>query len=115
VFTTVNGFVVFVDRDRRTQSAHELIAMTPGKTALGWCRGVCVDERRPGHVYVGFTAFRRTAWRSYAFRVKYHHQPPRSRVALYDLQRGELVREFDLGNDRFVLFQLEALAEDRWL
>jgi hypothetical protein len=58
-FTTVNGYVVVVDK--RTKKEIKSIKLTSAKgtddTPLGWCRGIFVDEE---YFYVGFTQLRTT-------------------------------------------------------
>jgi hypothetical protein len=115
VFTTVNGWLVEVDPAGSGTIAHDLRAMTPGAKTLGWCRGVCADASRPERMFVGFTTPRRSRWREYAFKAKYGHTPPMSRIALYDLAARRLVREFDVGHPRAVIFQLDLLPRERWI
>jgi hypothetical protein len=112
-FTTVNGYVVGFDpASMNGQRAVDLSAITPELGVLGWCRGICGDPRSPGSAFVGFTTPRRTAWREYAFSVKYGHRPAPSRICLYDLAEGRLERTYSLQDD-LVIFQLDILPPER--
>jgi hypothetical protein len=117
VFTTVNGRVVLVDPDSlETLAAHDLTAMTPGAKILGWCRGICEDPRNPNRYFVAFSSLRSSLWRDYGFRIKYGHQRIPSRIVLYDVERGEVVKSFLMTESHsLVLFQLVALPESLWV
>ena len=117
VFTTTNGHVVLVDPDSlEVLASHNLPAMTPGADILGWCRGVCEDPRAEGRVWVAFSFPRETRWRDYAFWIKYQHKRLPSRIASYDLERGELVESVEVTPEQnLVLFQLDLLSQDLWV
>ena len=116
-FTTVNGHVVLVDPDSlEVVASHDLEPMTPGIKTLGWCRGLCEDPRDPNRLFVAFSSLRESPWRECGFRVKNGHPKAPSRIALYDIERTEVVRTLVITESQsLVLFQLEALPEARWI
>ena len=117
VFTTTNGHLVFADpRQGRTLRTVALPALTPGLEQLGWCRGVCGDPRAPDRCFVGFSALRRSRWKEFGYWIRWRHALASSRIALYDLAAGELAGSWEIGEGKGdVLFQLEALAPERWV
>jgi hypothetical protein len=117
IFTTTNGHLLFVDaRDISRTRTHDLSAMSPGLDQLGWCRGVCPVPGDHGRCFVAFTKARRSKWREMGFWIRYGHDNPQSRVALYDLERGSLLETWLMGPDPgLILFQLEVLPEDQWV
>jgi hypothetical protein len=116
-FTTVRGFVVLVDPDSlEVVASHDLEPMTPGIKTLGWCRGLCEDPRDPNRFFVAFTILRLSQWREYGFRVRHGHWKAPSRIALYDVERGEMVESFPMTDSQsLVLFQLDLLPENLWI
>jgi hypothetical protein len=116
-FTTVRGFVVLVDPDSLdVVESYDLAPMTPGIKTLGWCRGLCEDPRDPNRFFVGFTILRFSQWREYGFRIRHGHPKAPSRIALYDVKRGEMVDSFLITESQsLVLFQLDILPEDLWV
>lgn len=116
-FTTVRGFVVLVDPDSlEVVACHDLERMTPGVKWLGWCRGLCGDPRDPNRFFVGFSILRFSQWHEYAFRIKHGHKKAPSRIALYDVERAEMVESFLITESQsLVLFQLDVLPENLWL
>jgi hypothetical protein len=109
--------VVLVDPDSlEVVATHDLEAMTPGITTLGWCRGLCEDPRDTNRFFVAFSILRFSPWHEYAFRIKHGHKKAPSRIALYDVERAELIESFLITESQsLVLFQLDALPEDLWL
>jgi hypothetical protein len=90
--------------------------MTPGITTLGWCRGLCEDPRDPNRYFVAFSSLRASPWREYGFRVKHGHAKAPSRIALYDVERAEVVTTYStIASPSLVLFQLDALPEAMWI
>lgn len=116
-FTTVRGFVVLVDPDSlEVVASHDLEPMTPGIKTLGWCRGLCEDPRDPNRYFVAFSILRFSPWREYGFRIKHGHKKAPSRIALYDVERGEVVQTFLITESQsLVLFQLDLLPENLWI
>jgi hypothetical protein len=116
-FTTTNGHVVLADPDSlEVIASHDLRQMTPGAEVLGWCRGVCEPPRDPNRYYVAFSFPRATRWRGYAFWMKYGHKRLPSRICLYDVERRELVQDFEMTpGQSLVLFQLDVLPERLWV
>jgi hypothetical protein len=116
-FTTVNGRVVLVDSDSLEVVAdHDLTQMTPGARTLGWCRGICEDPRDPNRYFVGFSSIRESPWRDYGFRIKHGHRRVPSRIALYDVERAELVESFPVSvGESLILFQIASLPEAMWV
>lgn len=117
IFTTTNAHLVLVDGPHlRLDSSHDLKQMVPGARMLGWCRGVCADPSLPNRFFVGFSFLRRSLWREYGFRVKHGHRSLPSRIDLFDVERGERVRSFELeapsGSPGYVFFQIDALPAD---
>jgi hypothetical protein len=115
--TTVRGFVVLVDPDSlEVVASHDLEPMTPGIKTLGWCRGLCEDPRDPKRFFVAFTILRGSPWRDYGFRIKHGHKKMPSRIALYDVERAEMVESFLITESQsLVLFQLDLLPENLWV
>jgi hypothetical protein len=116
-FTTTNGHVVLVDpATMEVQASHNLPSMTPNADFLGWCRGICEDPRSKDAFWIAFSYPRATRWREYAFWAKYKHKPLPSRIASYDLATGAVRESYELAsNEDMALFQLDLLAEERWL
>jgi hypothetical protein len=116
-FTTVRGYLVLVDPDTlEVVASHDLEPMTPGIKTLGWCRGLCEDPRDPNRYFVGFSILRFSRWREYGFRVKHGHAKAPSRIALYDVERNEMIESFLVTDDQsLVLFQLDLLPENLWV
>lgn len=116
-FTTVNGFVVLVDPESlQVVASHDLNAMTPDVKVLGWCRGLCEDPRNANRFFVAFSALRESPWREYGFRVKYGEKKMPSRIALYDVERAEVVKSFLITEHQsLLLFQLDVLPENLWV
>jgi hypothetical protein len=117
VFTTTNGRVVFADPARcAVDRSVDLARLTPGLQQLGWCRGVCADPRHADHFFVAFSTLRRSRWKEFGYWIKRGQALPPGRVALYDLQRGEMRGSWELGpRPGYVLFQLDPLPPERWL
>jgi hypothetical protein len=116
-FTTVRGFVVLVDPDSlEVVASHDLEPMTPGIKTLGWCRGLCEDPRDPNRFFVAFSILRLSPWREYGFRIRHGHPKAPSRIALYDIERAEVVESFLMTESQsLVLFQLDLLPEHLWV
>jgi hypothetical protein len=98
-FTTVDGHIVIVNRHSvKVEKVIDLKAINGQKALLGWCRGLLpLDDRR---VWIGFTRVRKTKfrenllWMRSLLRDGMLEKP--SHLALYDTQRLECVREFDV-------------------
>ncbi len=116
-FTTTNGHVVMADPSSLEVTSHNLVDMTPGATILGWCRGLCEDPRGRDRYFVAFSSQRATRWREYAFWAKYKHKQLPSRIASYDIGRGELRESFDVTPElmSLAIFQIDLLPEARWI
>jgi hypothetical protein len=117
VFTTTNGHLVFADpRAGRIERTVALTSITPDLDQLGWCRGVCGDPRAPERCFVAFSALRRSRWKEFGYWIRWRHPLAPSRIALYDIEAGTLAGSWRIGEGKGdVLFQLEALAPERWV
>jgi hypothetical protein len=117
VFTTTNGHLVWVDpRRRRIERSVALAPLTPDLEQLGWCRGVCGDPAALGRCFVAFSGLRRSRWKEFGYWIRWRHALAPSRIALYDIEAGVLVASWLVGEGKGdVLFQLEALAPERWV
>lgn len=116
-FTTTNGFVVVIDAESsQVLASHDLNQMTPGLEQLGWCRGLSHDPRDPNRFFVAFSVPRDSRWKDYARWIRDGAARPPTRIALYDIARGELLEtnkilpEWDL-----LIFQLDALPPRLWI
>jgi hypothetical protein len=95
-FTTVNGFIYILnEQTMAVEQCIDLNALDQRESALGWVRGILPLD---GNLcWVGFTRLRPTRFKenlSWLRRgLRRYHLP--TRVALYDLARKELCREFD--------------------
>jgi hypothetical protein len=117
VFTTTNGHLVWADpRQRRTERSVSLVELTPDLEQLGWCRGVCGDPAAPGCVFVAFSGLRRSRWKEFGYWIRWRHALEPSRIAHYDIEARRLMGSWPIGEGKGdVLFQLEALAPERWV
>ena len=95
IFTAVDGHVVIFDL--RT-GEKRILDLNDGEQPLGWCRGLLTDgEARQG--WVGFSRIRHTKLRQNLSWVRHgFREQPRlpTRISLYDLERGALLRQIDL-------------------
>lgn len=96
-FTTVDGHVVVADQNiRQVTAVHDLNAMHSGPAkVLGWCRGLLPLDHR--YIWVGFTRVRPTKFVENVAWIRNgrdSHKP--SHLGLYDLERGECVKEIPL-------------------
>ncbi len=116
VFSTTNGHLVFFDeKNEASRRAYNLVEMTPGLEQLGWCRGV---EPAPedNNWLVMFSALRRSKWKETAYFFKHRHKMPKSHISQYDLNKGELVRTWQIGEGvGYQLFQVDTLPQDKWV
>jgi hypothetical protein len=65
---------------------------------------------------VGFSALRRSRWKEFGYWIRWRHALAPSRIALYDVEAGRLTASWPIGEGSGdVLFQLEALAPERWV
>jgi hypothetical protein len=94
-FTTVNGHVVIANP--RTLKIEELINLNDihgPEVQLGWCRSLLIEK---GKTWIGFSRLRSTRFRE---NVKWVIQGCKkvlpTRIACYDLQARECLREIDL-------------------
>lgn len=117
VFTTTNGHLVLADpRAGRIERTVALAGLTPDLEQLGWCRGVAGDPRAPERYFVAFSALRRSRWKEFGYWIRWRHALAPSRIALYDLEARRLAGSWRIGDGKGdVLFQLEALAPERWV
>lgn len=99
-FTTVDGHVVISDLAGGEPEVHDLQAMTAGDRSLGWCRGLwLLDEDR---VLVGFSRLRPTRarenlrWLRHRVGLRANPGNRPTRVALYNLFEGRLLREWNV-------------------
>ncbi len=117
VFTTTNGHLVTFDLGRdRQRTIYPLDEMTPDLEQLGWCRGVCAAPGRADCYYVAFSSLRRSKWKDFGYFIKYGHQMPRSRVALYDLAHRRVEQTWHVGDDLgYQIFQIGLLDANRCL
>lgn len=97
-FTSVDGWLIEVDpRGAQVRRRLDLNAMDGSGSALGWCRGLCIDGDL---AFVGFSSIRPTtnqrlvSWVNE--KINRGEQPRRSRVATFDLRQGRLLEEFPL-------------------
>ena len=97
-FTTVNGNIVIADRN--SHQVLEVVDLNPispqYEGVLGWCRGLLVlDERL---VWVGFTRVRKTKFMENLNWIKHglRQVEAPTRIALYDLQARQCLKEIDL-------------------
>ena len=93
VFTTTNGYLVFIDDQ---QTSVDLSELTPGMQQLGWCRGVSADPRCDDRIFVAFTTLRRSRFKEFGYWIKWRQQLPHSRIAHYDLAKRELIATWEL-------------------
>lgn len=100
-FTTVDGSVVIADLETcEVLERYDLNRLTPGTAPLGWCRGLLVEEGY--QLLVGFSRIRPTRLRENLTWIKHQFGsiPQRglrpTRVARYDLEKGSLLREYDV-------------------
>jgi len=96
-FTTVDGRIVVADQKTwKVTKTFDLNQMHPEpRQVLGWCRGLLPLDAR--FIWVGFTRVRPTKFKENLAWIKSgkaHHRA--SHVALYDLERGECVKEIAL-------------------
>jgi len=117
VFTLTHGQLVWADpRQCRIDRSVALGPLTPELEQLGWCRGVCGDPAALGRYFVAFSGLRRSRWKEFGYWIRWGHEIAASRIALYDIEAGQLVASWPVGEGKGdVLFQLEALAPERWL
>ncbi len=117
VFTTTNGHLEIFDARRPDEGRSvPLTPLTPGLDQLGWCRGVCGDPGALGRYFVAFSALRRSRWKEFGYWIRWRHSLAPSRIALYDVEAERLVDSWPIGEGQGdVLFQLEALAPERWV
>jgi len=117
VFTTTNGHLVLADPLRRKLvQVADLGALTPELRQLGWCRGVAADPRAPERFFVAFSTLRRSRWKEFGYWIRWGHELPPGRIALYDLARRARLASWPLGEPPgYVLFQLEALPPEKTL
>lgn len=99
-FTTVDGHIVIADLARRTvDEIINLNLFADEDVPLGWCRGLAV---RGSRAWVGFSRIRATrarenlSWVRHGFRKPDTYRVKPTRVAEYDLDTRELLREIDL-------------------
>ncbi len=116
VFTTVTGHLVRVGADPSDRRSTRLADFDPDHEEMGWCRGVCGDPADAERFFVSFSMVRRPRWRTVGYRMKHGHAAPPSRLCHFDLREGCMRSSWQIGPDRgYVLFQLEALPNDRVL
>lgn len=117
VFTTTNGHLAILDpRGVAAPRNVALTRLTPELDQLGWCRGVCGDPGALGRYFVAFSALRRSRWKEFGYWIRWRHTLAPSRIALYDVEAERLVDSWPIGEGKGdVLFQLEALAPERWV
>jgi hypothetical protein len=97
-FSTTNGTIVGFDADTRIEIARYNLNRRPESSQiLGWCRGMYFDK--PDLVWIGFSRIRPTrirknlSWIKQGFRHLGTYGTLPTRIALYDLNREELLRE----------------------
>jgi hypothetical protein len=105
-FTGVDGFVVRVDPQSGERRSWNLNQHNPTPDVpLGWCRGLLLAEPLRGGgqgAWVGFSRIRYTtlrrnvSWARHGFRRTAEHRAAPTRIALYDLDAGALLRSVDL-------------------
>ena len=113
IFTTTNGHLVHFDTNDNNPLAvpYNLTEMTSDLQQLGWCRGFCPVPNRENCFWIGFSALRRSKWKDFGFWIKHGHQMPRSRVALYDLNRGCVEQSWNIGESEpgLQIFQMQQI------
>jgi hypothetical protein len=117
IFTTTNGHLVTFDlATDRTRRIYPLVDMTPELDQLGWCRGVCPVPGRREAYFVAFSSLRRSKWKDFGYWIKYGHQMPQSRVALYDLNVKRVEQTWHIGEEMgYQLFQIGLLPAKCWI
>ena len=99
-FTTVNGFVAKTNPSTGiVEEAYNLNEIGGLDRPLGWCRGLGFAD---GVAFVGFSRLRSTkfrenlSWVKRGFKRDAVQRRLPTRVAAYDLDRGQLLQEWDL-------------------
>lgn len=99
-FTSVSGHVIRIEASTgRVVRDYDLNSIVGGRTPLGWCRGLhWIDDDR---VAVGFSRLRGTRWQRNVRWFKHQlggkgTQLMATRIAIFDLERGELCAQHDL-------------------
>ena len=94
-FSTVDGKVVIVNQNSlKVEEVHDLSQMAAPGDLLGWCRGLYIED---GKVWVGFSRLRPTKFRdNVSWVVKGFRRILPTRVACYDLEKGECLATVDL-------------------
>jgi len=111
-FTTVDGKVVVTNlKTGNGLAVHDLRAMAGTDRALGWCRGLAMLD--DDYALVGFSRFRPTRllanvrWVAEQVGLVKNPRSLPTRLSLFDLKGGRLVREWNLEDfDLNVLFSV---------
>lgn len=105
-FTAVSGSVVIADTETlKVVEVIDLNTVDANGAALGWCRGIAVDETG---AWVGFSRLRPTAIRENVAWVKGGFRKGlATHVARYDLENRRLIRRIDVeGHDLNAVFSI---------
>ena len=99
-FTTTNGHLVQSDPETCVvEHVYDMNQASKDGAPLGWCRGLHIEGRI---AYVGFSRIRKTkihknlAWIKHGFRLPEGYQHRETRVAAYDLDSRQFIREWDV-------------------